>query len=116
MPLTSRYHVAINLHVALAFITAASFLGPLYDKLPNPNFVLASGICLAGIGTAIVPLSTSVYVLSFVVMFQGIGMAVCDVGCECLLCVAHQSLTDTICYFLVYPCARVSHVLTLSHV
>ena len=61
---------------------AASFLGPLYDKMPNPNLVLAAGICLAGIGTAAIPLSKSVIFLGFVVMWQGVGMAVCDVGCE----------------------------------
>ena len=63
-------------------IAAASFIGPVYDKVPNANVILAAGICLAGIGTAVVPLSTSVYFLAFIVMSQGVGMAVCDVGCK----------------------------------
>jgi MFS family permease len=66
---------------SLAYMLA-SFLGPLYDKFPNPHYVLAAGIALAGIGTVVVPLSTSVYFLGFIVMSQGVGMAVCDVGCE----------------------------------
>lgn len=63
----------------------ASFLGPLYDKFPNPHFVLGAGVALAGIGTICVPFSTSVYFLAFIVMLQGVGMAVCDVGCNVLL-------------------------------
>lgn len=62
-----------------------SFIGPLFDKVANPSIILAAGIWLAGIGTAVIPLSTSVYFLGFVVMTQGVGMAVCDVGCNILL-------------------------------
>jgi MFS family permease len=64
---------------SLAYMLA-SFLGPLYDKFPNPHFVLGAGVALAGIGTICVPFSTSVYFLAFIVMLQGVGMAVCDVG------------------------------------
>lgn len=74
---------------ALGFVCSlgyllGSFLGPLYDKLPG-NMLLAASMIIAGFGSILVTVVKSVFLLGFVVSFQGAAMGGLDCGANVML-------------------------------